>query len=82
MNGNRVQLGIKLWARGVILFAFRKRREVLDPLFLKKFAPASFDCFIFQPSVGASGDLFKGQVVFQNSFALCTEMTSLHNNFS
>ena len=35
------------------------KREVLDPLFLKKIAPASFDCFVFQASVGASGDFLK-----------------------
>jgi hypothetical protein len=56
--------------------------------YLHNFCPASFDSFVFLPSVGASGGsiiiwhsaILSGTMVFQNSYATFVEFTSHHKN--
>lgn len=62
--------------------------ETFDISYLRNFCPASFDSFVFLPSVGASGGsivvwksaVLKGSLIFQNAYASSVEFTSLHNN--
>jgi exonuclease III len=64
------------------------KKEVFDINFHKNVCPPSFDKFEFLPSLGASGgmliawksSLFRGQLIFSNSFALSVEFSSLHND--
>jgi hypothetical protein len=63
------------------------KREVFDLDYIKKFCPRKFNNFEFLPSVGASrgliiiwnGNLFKGELTFQNEFSLSVKFT---NNIS
>jgi hypothetical protein len=66
------------------------KRSEFDLSYIRKFCPRSFDAFCFLPSVGASGgilvawksSIFSGIEVFQNSFAISVEFSSLHNSDS
>jgi exonuclease III len=63
------------------------KRESFDLDYIKKFCPRKFNKFEFLPSVGASGgliiiwngNLFKGDLTFQNEFSLSVKFT---NNIS
>jgi exonuclease III len=63
------------------------KREHFDLQFIRKFCPKKFSKFLFVPSVGASGgiiiiwngNLFSGDLAFQNEFSLFVNMT---NNLS
>ena len=64
------------------------KREHFDLAYLNKIFPRRFDSFCFLPSVGRSGGLltvwctnmFSGELLFQNEFALSVEFTSVQSN--
>lgn len=73
-----------------ILCLQETKREQFDLSYIRKFCPSQFDDFVFLPSVGASGgtitlwnsSVFRGSLIFQNSFATSVQFHSLHNNDS
>jgi hypothetical protein len=70
-----------------IIYLQETKRESFDLDYIKKFCPRKFNKFEFLPSVGASGgliiiwngNLFKGDLTFQNEFSLSVKFT---NNIS
>ena len=64
------------------------KKEVLDSTFLRNVLPASFNCFEFQPSIGASGgilvawkdSLFDGEVFDLHTFGVTIQFKSKLNN--
>jgi len=64
------------------------KHESFDLSYLRNFCPASFDSYVYLPSVGASGGsiviwrsaILSSTMVFHNSYATSIEFTSLHNN--
>jgi exonuclease III len=71
------------------VFCFQEtKRQNFDSQFIRKFSPPGFDSFEFLPSVGASGgiitswksNVFSGQLIFQNNFAITIRLIARHNN--
>ena len=70
-----------------VIYLQETKRSHFDSAFLRLFCPASFDCFEFLPSNGASGGsiiiyksaIFSGSLIFQNEFATSVMFTSTHN---
>jgi exonuclease III len=71
-----------------IIYLQETKREHFDLQFIRNFCPKKFSKFLFVPSVGASGgiiiiiwngNLFSGDLAFQNEFSLSVNMT---NNLS
>lgn len=63
------------------------KKDNFDQGILRKVLPASFDAYVFAPSVGASGgllvawksNLFYGSLKFSTGFALAVQFISKHN---
>jgi exonuclease III len=65
------------------------KREIFDASYIKKFCPAAFDCYAFNPSHGASrgtiitwkSTKFSGHIIFRINFVLSVELSSTLSGF-
>jgi exonuclease III len=81
-------LGNKIEECGCEIICMQEtKREQFDLQFIRKFCPKKFTKFLYVPSIGASGgiiiiwtgNLFNGDLAFQNEFSLSVNLT---NNLS
>ncbi|KAJ1283813.1 hypothetical protein BS78_03G155500 [Paspalum vaginatum] len=88
-NGTQSEIKIVETNCDIICLQETKKAKIVH-LFIRNICPVTFNKFEFVPSMGASGgmlvawkgNLFDGELVFPNNFAMSLEFTSLVNDAS